>query len=347
MPGKPSVYDVHVNAPLSNVASRWLVDDKTFVANRIFPMVPVKKYSDLILRVNRGDYYRFADVSPRAPGTESQGTGHMINWDHFYRCKEWAIHRDIPDEVRRNADAPYNPDLDSTRQVTQLLKIKRDELFSQAAFNAAAWTTVYNGQAGASNPGAFQAQFWSDYATPSTPIQDVDRAKEYMHLLTGVQPNKLVINKCVYHVLRAHPTIRNRVIQYDQTKPVLRAQDLAEVFDLEEVIVAEAVGNYGVEQGQWVGRPLFGNSALLSYTPSSPSLTEASAGYTFSYTGGSQQGYDIKMLQSRYPLDAQADRITGSFSIDVNVIEPDLGVFFSNIVAPGICLAEVVADLPF
>ena len=344
MPGKPSVYDVHTNAPLSSIASKWIVDDSVYVANRIFPMVSVTKLSDLIARYDRRDFFRLLDVRPRAPGTESQGTGFGVG-TCSYLCREYAVHRDIPDEVRDNADEPFRPDLDSTQQVTQLLKIKRDELFAASAFVGTAWATNYTGGVAASNPLAFTTQYWSDYATPSTPIEDIDRAKEYMHLLTGFQPNKLVINKCTYHVLRAHPTIRNRVIQFNQNKPVLNAQDLAVVFDLKEVVVAEAVGNFGPEQGQWISRPIFGDDALLCYVTDSPSTTNPSAGYTFSYTGGGQQGYNIKIARSRSPLDSYFDRITGNFCTDPHVVEDSLGVFFNQVVAPGTCLAEVVADV--
>lgn len=343
MPDKPGVHAQHTNVWLSNMASKWMVEDRQFVAGQIFPIVTVQKLTDLIARYDRRDWFRAHDVRPRAPGSESQGTGYGIGSGSYY-CREYAVHKDIPDEERANADLPFRPDMDSTQIITQLLKIKRDYLFAQFAFAAGVWTTQFAGTVAASNYGAGGMQHWSNYLTPSTPIQDVEYAKQYMHLLTGFQPNTLVVNKCVWGALKHHPQIIARYLQ-TQAVPQLTPQLVANVFELDRVIVAEAIMNHGPEQGQWIGRPVFGNHALLAYVQPSPSTTMPSAGYTFAYTGANHQGYAVQIEQFRLANDSKSDRLTGNFVIDPHVVEPDLGVFIQNIVAPGFCLGEVVADI--
>ncbi len=71
---QPTVADVHINRPLTDVSVAFMQNATDFVADRVFPTVPVAKQSDLYFVYEREDWYR-SQAERRAPGTESAGSG--------------------------------------------------------------------------------------------------------------------------------------------------------------------------------------------------------------------------------------------------------------------------------
>lgn len=195
----------------------------------------------------------------------------------------------------------------------------------------------------ATNYGANLVRRWQDYATPSAPQQDVDYYRNWMELATGgFRPNKLAIGTNVWDALKNHPSIVARYV-FTQAGgvPQVTEQMVADYLEIDEIIVLRTVANYGVEGGQWDGRRVFpANDALLYFTPSTPSISVPSAGYTYGWTGGGHAGSSIKVERFRLANDAKGDRITASMHFDVQTLETVLGVYFTNLTIGGI--AQVV-----
>ena len=63
---KPTPSDVHVNQPLTNISIAYLQSQMRFVADRIFPVIPVEKQSDRYYTYDRGDWNR-NEMQERAP----------------------------------------------------------------------------------------------------------------------------------------------------------------------------------------------------------------------------------------------------------------------------------------
>ena len=70
----PTQSDLHVNAPLTNVIVAYMQDKAQFIADKVFPRVPVQKQSDMYWKYSKSDWRR-TDAQKRAPGTESPGVG--------------------------------------------------------------------------------------------------------------------------------------------------------------------------------------------------------------------------------------------------------------------------------
>src|SRR4051794_35076494 len=101
---QPTNNDVHVNVPLSNFSLMFEQDGEGFVAEQVFPGVPVDHQSNTYYKYNRGDFNRNT-VKIRAAGTESAGDGYNVSATDTYFAPVYALHKDIPDQVRNNADA--------------------------------------------------------------------------------------------------------------------------------------------------------------------------------------------------------------------------------------------------
>jgi len=340
---QPSRSDVHVNRPLTNISIAFLQNADNFVAGRVFPAVAVGKQSDAYFTYERGDFNR-DEMRERTPGTESAGGTYEIGNEAYY-ARTRAYHRDIPEQVRANADSPLNLDREATEFVTHKGLINREVNWASAYFTAGApgdtWTFDVDGVASLPTaPASFDPTnalnndklHWSDAA--STPIEDIRQGKRYVLEETGFEPNKLTLGKAVYDALVDHPDIVGR-IDRGQTQGAARANlvTLADLFEVDEVLVMKAVKNVSkqgvVAAHQFIG----GKHALLSYAPATPGIMTPSAGYTFNWTGLIGSGND-GMRSKRFYLDAiESDRIEIDMSYDQKLIAADLGYFFGGIVA--------------
>lgn len=325
--------DVHVNRPLTNILVGYMQNAAGFVADRVFPTVPVLKQSDRYFVYNRGDFYRDT-MAKRAPGTESAGDGFKVDNTPSYFCDKWALHKDIDDDLRANADDPLNLDRDTTLFLAQKAMLNREASFVTNYFSTGVWTGATSDITGVSaSPDTHQAIQWSDQ-TNSTPIEDVTTWATTVQGNTGYRPNKMVLGRQVWDKLKNHPDIVAR-IQYSSsnTNPaIVTKQAVAALFELDEILVMEAVKNTAAENATDSVSFVAGKNALLVYAAPSPSIMQPSAGYTFSWTGllgAGAMGGRTKTIRMDW---LNSDRVEVEQAYAQKVVAADLGVFFSNIV---------------
>lgn len=337
---QPSRSDVHVNRPLTQVSLAFMQAADNFVADKAFPVVPSSKQSDAYFTYDRGEFNR-NEMEERAPATESAGGTYSIGNDTYF-ARVNAFHRDIPDQVRANADDPINLEAEAARYVTLKGLIKREVDWVTNYFTAGnpgdTWTFDVDGNATASLPGAFdptdgannQKLFWDDAA--STPIEDVRQGKRFVLEATGFTPNKITLGRPVFDSLLDHPDIVGRVDRGQTTGAAqVMKQNIAALFELDEVLVMDSIQNTAAKGATAAHSFIGGKNALLTYSPASPGVMTPSAGYTFSwtgYTGATGNGTRIK----RFRQDViESDRIEIDMAYDQKLVAPDLGYMFGGI----------------
>lgn len=326
---KPGRSDVHVNRPLTNISVAYIQDAKNFVADRVFPNIPVAKQSDMYFTYDRGDFNR-DDMQARAPGTESSGSGYDIDNTPTYFCRMWAHHKNVPDEVRDNADTPINPDAEATTYVTLKALIRRERLWSSKFFVGGVWTGDVDGVA--ASPGAGEVLRWDNAS--SSPIENVRAAKRSVLERTGFEPNTLTLGRAVYDALVDHPDIVGRMDRGQTNGPAMaNIMALAALFEVEQVLVSNAIVNTANSGAAEASSFINGKKALLTYSPSSPGLMTPSAGYTFSWTGRTGMSTSGTRIR-RFRMEAiQSDRVEIDMAIDQKLVSADLGYFWDNIVS--------------
>lgn len=336
----PSRGDVHINAPLSNISIAFLQNADNFVAGRVFPNIPVSKQSDAYFTYDRGAFNR-DEMEERLPGTESAGGSYTIGNDQYYATVR-AIHKDIPDQVRSNADSPIQLDREATEFVTHKGLINREFIWASNFFIPGApgdvWTFVLNGAASRSaavdptDGGSNDIFYWND--ADSTPIEDVRLMKRFVLEATGFQPNVLTLGRATYDVLIDHPDIVGR-LDRGQTPvgpAIANREALAALFEVEEILIMDAIKNTAAE-GQPAAHAFIGGThALLTYRPRSPGLMTPSAGYTFSWSGFLGAGNDGMRVKRFRQENLSSDRVEIEMAYDQKLISPDLGAFFNNLI---------------
>ena len=317
---QPTRSDAHVNRPLTNISIAYIQKAADFVADKVFPIVPVLKQSDRYFTYSK-DYWFRTNAEKRAPAAESAGAGFAIDNTPNYFCDVFAEHMDVADQTRANADDPLNMDRDATLFVTQGLMLKREKLFMQKFMAPGIW----QGHAG----GDFTPSTkWS--ASNSNPMNDVDLLKSEVKSKTGFLPNTLVVSNDTFFALRNNSTVLDR-IKYTQ-RGIISEELLAALFGVDKFLVASAVLNSAQEGAAGNFDFLTSASFLLAYANPSPSILQPSAGYIFSWQGlfgAGAQGNRIKTFRMEH---LEADRIEGEMAFDMHQVGLDLGVYGASVI---------------
>lgn len=326
---QPTPGDVHVNRPLSNISVGFMQDAEGFVADKVFPNIPVAKQSDLYYTIDR-TFWNRSEMEKRAPGTESKGVGWETSTDPYF-AHVYALHHDIEDERRANADSVFQLDEEATSLLSMQAMIKREKVWATNFFAATIWTTDITGVSGV--PGAGQVKQWNDAA--STPIEDIRAQRTAQKVLTTLRPNTLVIGSEVLDALLDHPDIIDR-LKYGQTPGSAADVDLSDLvalFKIPRIFVMDAVENTAAEGAAESNAFIGGKGALLCYVPDAPGLRTASAGYTFSWTGFLGAGTMGQRIRKFRQERINSDRIEIDMAFDQKLVAADLGTFFDTVVA--------------
>jgi hypothetical protein len=327
---QPVYSDVHVQAALTMISTAYLQNEANYIADKIFPVVPVPHQSDKYFVYSKDDYFR-DEAQKRADATESAGGGFNLSTSS-YSADVWAFHKDVGDQTRRNADPAVDIDVATTKFIMQRLLIRRDRFFQATYMTTNIWGNDVTGAT--SGNGSTTATYWSDDAN-SDPFSDVATGVTTILQNTGYEPNKLVIGWPVYQALRKNPLVIDRIkytMQADARK--ITPELLAAAFDVDEVIVSKAVYNSAAENVAGSYSFVMGKNALLVYSAPAAGLMIPSGGYIFAWQGLSGlNNIGVRILQIPVPLrGANTVRTEGEMAFDMKVIGTDLGYFFSAIV---------------
>jgi len=318
----PTPGDVHVNTPLTNISIAYLQNAANFVADQVFPNIPVTKQSDRYYTYERGEFNR-DEMKKRAPGTESAGGSYTIDNTPTYFADVYAFHKDIPDQVRANSDAVLAPDREATEYVTHKALIKREITWATKYFATSIWTTDQT------------TANWGTAGTATDPIVDIRTGKRTVLQSTGYEPNTLVLGKAVYDTLADNADVIERVNAGQTPGNAAMGTLLAmmSLFEIERIFVMKAIKNTG-DEGAAASHSFIGAAnALLCYSAPSPGLMTPSAGYTFSWTGwmgAGAQGNRIKRFRMEK---LESDRVEIQTAFDQKLISADLGYFFDTPIA--------------
>lgn len=318
--------DLYVSVPLSNVSVAYMQGQEDFIADKVFPSVPIGTQGGQYWIYDKGDWHR-TQAQKRAPRTESAGTGWNVHRDTFF-AEVQAVHVDVADQDRANVNngngTAFDLDRDASIFVMRDLLLRREKDWIESYFRGDVWTNPL--QQGAATAGVNQFIQWN--RTSSTPIEDIRRQATLFGKLTGFRPNRLVLGWDVYDILTQHPEFLER-IKYSE-KGIVTKDLMASLWDIEQVLVPMAIENTAEEQAPDNFNYLYSKGVLMAYAAPNAGIQQPSAGYTFEWTGflGSPaRGVRTKKFRME-PL--EADRVEAESAYDMKVVSSDLGVFFKE-----------------
>jgi len=324
---------VHIDMPLSNLTLAYAQTQENFIADKVFPTVGVARQSDKYYIYDRANMNRTGDVKKLAPRTEVNRIGMTIS-NSSYFADVYGLGMDFDEQTIANEDEVLNIRSAGAETLAMRLMIHREENFATTFFSTGVWGTEVTGAAS----GAGTPVFWNDY-TNSTPIVNVTDARRDMQLKSGgYKPNTMVVGKVTRDELINHPDILARLNGGSTVSNPALITDakLAEIFEVENFFVMEAVNNTAVEGAAESNAFIGGKHALLCHTPSSAGLMTPAAGMTFAWNnipGANNLGITVESFSDDALKRQQiAEHIQVKMSYDMKVVGADLGYFFKDIV---------------
>lgn len=277
----PQASEVHIDAALTNLSVGYR--NAAFIADQLAPVVPVRKQSDkYFIHDAEREVFRQSN-DRRAPGAEANEVNFSLSSDNYY-CEDHALVSAIPDEERENADPAIQPNIDRTEFLRAKIDLNKEIELAGLLTDTSVITqsTTLSG-----------TDQWSD--ANSDPIDAVETQKATIMSAVQVMSNTLVLPYEVYAKVRMHASVVERVA-YGSVGAV-NEEILAQIFDVEQVLVARAFKNTAAE-GQTASMSyVWGKDALLCYVPTRAALKQVALAYSFAWTGapGSVGGHRVEL----------------------------------------------------
>ncbi len=97
----PTKNQAHIDKALTNISVAYMQDESSFIADKVFPRIPVRKQSDVYFVYNKGDFFR-DEARVRAGASESVGGDYGVEAADPYYCRVHAFHKDVTEQDRAN-----------------------------------------------------------------------------------------------------------------------------------------------------------------------------------------------------------------------------------------------------
>jgi hypothetical protein len=149
----------------------------------------------------------------------------------------------------------------------------------------------------------------------------------------------MVVSKAVRDVLVDHPDILARLNGGSTVNNPALITDakLAEIFEVENFYILEAIENTAAEGATGVNAFIGGNDAMLCYTPSTVGLRTPAAGVTFAWNslaGASGAGLTVESFTGDFlRVEGIAEEIQVKMAYDMKIVGADLGGFINSVLA--------------
>lgn len=324
---------VHIDQPLTNLTLAYAQSQENFIADKVFPIVGVDKQSDKYYKYDRANMNRTGDVQKLAPRTEVNRIGMSISDDSYF-AEVYGLGMDFDEQTLANEDEALEMRRAGSETLAMRLMIHREEQFASKFFVDNVWGTNYDG---ASSTSGTNLLYWDD--ANSTPIENVTTLRRVMQLKSGgFKPNTMIVGKEVRDDLIHNAKILNRLnggATVTNTALITDAK-LAEIFEVENFYVMEAVKNDSAEGVAESNSFIGGKHALLCYVAPNAGRMTPAAGLTFAWNsipGANNLGISVESFSDDALKRQQiAEMIQVKMSYEMKLVGADLGVFIKDIV---------------
>jgi len=308
---------LHVDKHLSNVAINFSRSG-TF-ADKIAPIVPVNKQTDLIKVFSQADMWRI-DNTVRAPGNEANRVSVSVS-SLSYVAKNYALRADITAEDKANADAGFVRSLEEGRVIT--LKDKLDMDWDR---RVAVQVTNTSNVGCSANVGSS----WTDL-TNSDPYSDINTQIDNIEDGTGYRPNRMVIGGEAFRYLARNNNIIDKTKETALTGASTNttAGRIADLFELDQITVARSYFNTAQEGQALALSRVFDPHVLLYYAPERPSIETPSLMYSFRWNVAGIPSMQAQRLP--YDRARQSEGIQVSYYQDEVITGASFGALVANV----------------
>jgi hypothetical protein len=310
-----------VNPELTAIALAYQNPESQLIADRVLPRVPTAKKFKYTKYTTEQGY----TVPETRVGRKSEPN--MVDFggtDVTDECVDFGLDDMVPnDEIEAFASMPKPPTggpIDplgiSTMMLTGLVQLDREVRVAGIVFNAA----NYSGANQSTLAGVTQ---WSDPA--SDPLKAITDAMD----VPLVRPNKMTIGRLAWSVLRRHTKVVQAIGRSAQTAGNASLQQVAELLELQEILVGQAFLNTAKKGQAPVYARVWGKHAALLHIDTLAAQTlQPTFGWTAQWGGRIAGNIPAPLVGLR-----GGQRVRSGESVKEVIASTDAGYFFQNAIA--------------
>lgn len=304
-----------IDVALSNLAQKYR--NNQLVGERLFPRVNAMKQSDKYWLFGR-EGQQLTENDLRARGASAEQIRQAISTDS-YLAEDHALAAIIDEQERAGFEAG-NVEQWKTEALMDKILLGHENRVATLATTLATYPAANRVTLAGVNQ-------WNEGTQVSTPIENV-LTGHLKVMETGKRANILIIGPEVWTGLKTNKEITARVSP-TKTGPV-STEDLASIFEVDEVIVAAAVKLDAAGAASFI----WGKHAILAYSQPASSTEDVSFGKTFVWNSapGTVGGFETLIGQFGAPS-AKSDELSVHYYYDLKVTSNISAYFIQNAVA--------------
>lgn len=312
----PRFGTLHVERNLTNFALRY--NNPEYVNEKLFPVVAVKKESDLYVVYNEGMMFQLMETKRANGAVAAEADWNFTQANYF--CEQYALKDIVTQRDRENADRPLELDVTTLEYVQNAVMLAKEYAAAQLA------TTAANYPAANVTALSGTAQ-WNNSA--STPLQDIQAAQAQIFTASRKYANTLVLGYPVALALAYNSQILELVkYTHDNLLVNLAGGDPAGamlpkyLLGMEVVIAGAAYNTANPGQATELA-DIWGTNVILAHVSKAPNIKDISFAKTFR-----TEKYVRKWLDN----EREGDWIEFDDIYDVQLVAPATGYLMQNVI---------------
>lgn len=314
----PTGHQVHIDAPLSNLAMANFQTMGGFVASQVFPVVPVEKQSNGYYILDQNTYQRVPSTY-RAPKTEARRIEFKTSTD-TYNAKNYALAGDNAIEDLSNADTAVRLRQNTIGIVTRGLLTDYEVRAANKAITGV--STVAR---------MASADAW-DAVSSADILTQINNAKLQIYSLTGLLPNTLVLDYRSYNYARRNALLFSKLQYATPGNGLLSTDQLKSMFELDNIFISTAIKNNARENATASITSIWGPTALVCYVPpTAESLALAAFGLSMRWTpDGMPAPFQVGLQTFAGPGTKNIEVVETGYYQDEKVTAANLGYYINT-----------------
>lgn len=269
--------DITADQLLTEVSIAYYNDNRDGFAHTIFPSVPVDEETGRYFEFSRDELLR-TDAQKRRPKSPFARKDLGVT-QRTYTCEQTALEIPLGDEESGTAASPLD-------EQAMAVALTEDLVISRELDFWSTYITPTSGVWGAYEDGSNDFVQWNAN-TGTRILQNVDAWHDAVKQGCGFKANTILMSKDVFNAARNDSAVKSAIFGGGTVgaPSLITASLMAQIFDVDRVVVADAVYNSAAEGLSYSGG-FFGTERFwIGYVSPTPSKLSPSAGYSFSWTG--------------------------------------------------------------
>lgn len=300
-------------ADLGQALSEHIFDVNDYIGVQAAPFLEVQQKSATFSKLTRESMLGDKGTLERAPGATYDQDEYDYE-DDTYECVEYGVRQYLDDSQREQ----WKHDVDAEKDISMFgmhrLLRRQERRWATALFNTTTWT-------GAS---LFTDRSATPWATTTTDvIAHVLAAKEKVRVITGMDPNAILMGKAVFEDLKNNDGIAERVIYTSEADDAKMAQAIGPVFGLKHVLVGKAVYNSASPKATASITDVWGSTyVMVARIAETNSPVEPCVARTYLWTDDSASNAVVEQYRDE---DRRSDVFRVRHNVDEKVIDSAYG----------------------